>query len=126
MKMRDLKAGDELNDSGWTEASVDCCADVLSNPHTVGKQGRINSNPVIYLFAGDHKGMTVRQRSDREKGHAEVVLPDETTWNLPVDDAREQSWHTAALTGVEFGLTSPFGIDVGAYVVSNIVSATIG
>jgi hypothetical protein len=66
----------------------------LRHSKQVLHQLRFEVGPIFDLDFGNDQGVAVAERMDGEEGHARVVLVDEVSRNLALDNSSKQAGHT--------------------------------
>ena len=97
--MGNVETRDDEPDPPWFVHLLDCAADPFPSQHEVCCSVVVKVYPVFDLHPGHHKRVADCQRFNREKGHTDVVLVDETTWQFTVDDSCKYRCHHAPLVG---------------------------
>lgn len=94
MQMRYLKPGDHESDPSGVEAVHLRFPDSPSGIHEMVLQFGLCVNPMVDFLARDDEHMSGCDWCDGEKRHANIVFPDESPWNLILDNAGEQGCHS--------------------------------
>ena len=93
MEVRNLQAGDDHPGTFGTERGAYRPADALGDVHHSVEQHRLDVLPVVHLRARHHQCVALGHRLDGQERDNVIVLIDEATRYLPVDDHGENGRH---------------------------------